>query len=446
MPHQEIAGPSLGPAGGPPVSRAGPATATRSPRSLLSRIGQGLVSFGSGIPQSQIETIRSQRDITANEAELGRQEIEANQEATRQQQEIQQLIGVVQQGTGEQSRQAADRLFQLNPELADTLFKNMGATSSAQREDASRRASEILQTAPQDREAVILRQVAEGEAQGRDMSDTLSLIGMAPEEQNRTLNIVQSAALSTKEFLGLQRGTVEPFALQTFRGLVESAGLEGEEIEGAARVALGVDPRAVGSAEQTIAVNEQLAEAIAELRETLAERTKFAERTGASRATTIDKGFASIKNINKNVRNIDRAISALEGGASTGAIESRFFPSIRESSVILDQIQGELALDVVGSVTFGALSKGELDLARATALPTNLQPPELITFLQEKKTAQEKLQRYYEQQIDFLDEGGSIAGFLRQQRRGVEPGVAPEDAVDPALLEFMTPEQRALFE
>jgi len=419
-------------------------------RGLLSRVGQGIVSFAADIPASEIETIRSERDraasaaeIASNQVRLGEQQVEANDAAVLQQQETQRLINVIQQGTGEQSRQASDRLFQLNPELADTLFQNMGATSSAQREDASRRASEILQTAPQDREAVILQQAETLKTEGRDPRDTLSLIGQSPEDQDRSLNIVQSAALSTKERLGLQRGTVEPFALQTFRGLIESAGLEGEEIEEAARVALGIDPRAIGSAEQTIAVDKQLGELVAELRETLAERTKFAERTGASRAATIDKGFDSIKNINKNVRNIDRAITALEGGASTGAIESNFFPSIRESSVILDQIQGELALDVVGSVTFGALSKGELDLARATALPTNLQPPELITFLQNKKSAQEKLRTYYESQIDFLDEGGSIAGFLRQQRRGDEPIEA--DTVDPSLLEFMTPEQRALF-
>jgi len=397
-------------------------------RSVLSRVGQGLISFGSGVPSAQIDTIRSNRDIAANEvdisanrAELGRQEIEANQAQTEKDQETQRLVGMVQSGNSEQSRQAADRLFQLNPELADTLFENMGATSAAQREDASRRASEILQTAPDQREAVILRQAAELEAEGRVPRETLSLIGQSPEDQDRALNIVQSAALSTQQRLGLQRGTEEPFALRTFRGLAESAGLDEEELASAARIQLGIDPRAVGSGEQTVAQNAELKELVAQMRETLAERSKFAERTGASRATAIDKGFASIGNINKNIRNIDRAITALEGGASTGAIESRFFPSIRESSVILDQIQGELALDVVGSVTFGALSKGELDLARSTALPTSLQPPELMQFLREKKAAQEKLRGYYDSQIQHLDQGGSIASFLQQQREVPEP-------------------------
>ena len=125
-----------------------------------------------------------------------------------------------------------------------------------------------------------------------------------------------------------------------------------------------------------------------------------------------------------------RLLDAIDQGASTGAIESRFFPSFRESTIKLEQVQQELGLDVIGSVTFGALSKGELDLALATALPTGLQPAQLREFLVNKKAAQEKLQTYYTQQIDFLDQGGTIAGFVRQQGRQelqAAPDVEAED-------------------
>lgn len=392
-------------------------------QSVLSRVGQGALAFGAGRTSSSIDVERANRDIAEQNVEIGQQSIELNQqkidaqqEAIKRAQETQGLIGVVQAG-GADATEAANRLFQINPEMADQLFESMGATSSAQREDASRRAAAIQATPFDQREAIILEQAENLRAQGRNPSDTESLIGQSEQDQNTALTITQAAALSAKERLGLDKGEAEPFALRTFRGLAESAGLSEDELASAARIQLGIDPRAVGSAEQTLAVDEQLKELVAEMRATLAERTKFAERSGASRAATIDKGFESIKNIAKNVRNIDRAITALEGGAATGVIESNFFPSIREASVILDQIQGELALDVVGSVTFGALSKGELDLARATALPTNLQPAELISFLQNKKSAQEKLQQYYTDQIDFLDQGGSIAGFLRSQQR-----------------------------
>ena len=77
-----------------------------------------------------------------------------------------------------------------------------------------------------------------------------------------------------------------------------------------------------------------------------------------------------------------------------------------------------MALDVIGAVTFGALSKGELDLAKEVALPTGLDTPELIQHLRERKAAQEKLRNYFNKQIQFLENNGTIAGFLRQEEAG----------------------------
>lgn len=149
----------------------------------------------------------------------------------------------------------------------------------------------------------------------------------------------------------------------------------------------------------------------------LAEEKKFAEMTGSLRSRTIDTSYESVKGVEQNIRNIDRAIDAIDEGASTGAIEARFFPSFREATIKLEQVQKELGLDVIGSVTFGALSKGELDLALATALPTGLEPPALRSFLVSKRAAQEKLRKYYLSQIDFIDQGGTIPGFLRSRQR-----------------------------
>jgi len=201
-----------------------------------------------------------------------------------------------------------------------------------------------------------------------------------------------------------------------------TGGLSPEDQKKARRVQLGLDPRAVGSANITIADDEDLTESVADSQATIAQRKKFGEATGSSRSRLIDAGFESINNITANNRNIDRAIIAIDEGASTGAIESRFFPSLRESTIKLEQIQKELGLDVVGGVTFGALSKGELDLALAVALNTGLQPDALRQFLQKKKAANEKLSDYYAEQIDFLDQGGTVAGFLRAKRRNLDAG------------------------
>ena len=222
-------------------------------------------------------------------------------------------------------------------------------------------------------------------------------------------------------FVPPERGlTINSGAQRFFENLTE--GLPEEEQLRAIKIELGLSPRAVGSGTITTATTPDLTEQVAECSAVIAERKKFGELTGSLRSKRIDKGFVFIEKIDKNIRNLDRAILAIDRGASTGVIESRFFPSFRESTLNLEQIQNELGLDVIGSVTFGALSKGELDLALKTALPTGLQPPELRKFLEDKRSAQEKLRQYYFDQIDFLDQGGSIAGFLRSKQRQSERG------------------------
>lgn len=211
-------------------------------------------------------------------------------------------------------------------------------------------------------------------------------------------------------------------------------GLSEDQQNEAVLIDLGLSPRAVGSAIQTITALD-LAEDIGDAEATIGQRKKFGELTGASRAKTIDKGFERIAGITKNILNIDRAISALDSGAGTGAVE-RFLPTIKAASQELRQIQGELALDVIGAVTFGALSQGELDLARDIALPTGLDEPELKDFLTRKKGAQQKLSDYFSEQIQFLDQGGTLAGFLRRQETAspadVNTGQVQRLVFDPA--------------
>lgn len=219
------------------------------------------------------------------------------------------------------------------------------------------------------------------------------------------------------EGFGPPSGSAAAGAAERFFGSL-TAELSDEQKADARLIQLGLEARAgTTSARERVATDVELTEAVAESEATIAQRRTFGEKTGVSRSNTIDKGFQSIQSIDTNVRNIDKAIAAIDEGASTGVIESRFFPTIRKSTVKLEQVQALLGLDVVGGVTFGALSKGELDLALTVALPLGLQPDELRQWLEDKKTAQEKLRAYYAEQIDFLDQGGSVAGFLRQQER-----------------------------
>lgn len=186
-----------------------------------------------------------------------------------------------------------------------------------------------------------------------------------------------------------------------------------EQQKTAKQVKAGLKGRAVSNAELS-AIQSGEIESYGKWKAQQKQAEKFAELTGSSRAKAIDSGIERISKIDLGLSNIEAAINAINKGASTGAIESKF-PSIKAASVELDNIQGRMALDVIGAVTFGALSEGELKLAKQVALPTGLDGPELIKYLQDKKIAQQKLRNYFNEQIQFLDQGGTVAGFLRRK-------------------------------
>ena len=176
----------------------------------------------------------------------------------------------------------------------------------------------------------------------------------------------------------------------------------------------------------------------------IAARAAQAKGQAAISTGIVKQGFKAVQSINKNMLNLDRAISALRSGAKTGAIE-KFLPSIRKASIELDQVRGELGLDVVGAVTFGALSAGELGLAMSVALPTGLDEPALMEHLEKRKDAQSKLLNYYNEQIQFLsgtDQDGTpntIAQFLSNKEQGAQP----DTGISAEQFRAMTPEQRA---
>ncbi|MBL4752026.1 MAG: hypothetical protein JKY52_00290 [Flavobacteriales bacterium] len=243
-----------------------------------------------------------------------------------------------------------------------------------------------------------------------------------------------------------------PASQAAFKAL--TAGLSEEEVTEAQKIRLGLSPRAVGAAAKTFDIGgvphvfdpvtqevvpvevggaDITSKEVGVSRAEIAEAKKRGEGKGTLAGKTIDKGFTAIGKIRANLFNIDRAIAALDKGADTGAV-SRFLPSVRASTVELNQIQNELALDVVGATTFGALSAGELALARETALPTGLSPAALKEFLVNKKTAQTKLSNYFQQQIEFLEDGGTVVEFLRQQGGGAEAPTDLSQLTDEELL------------
>ena len=159
-------------------------------------------------------------------------------------------------------------------------------------------------------------------------------------------------------------------------------------------------------------------------------------RAGGRTAGTLSarEGLAAYKTVGQirsNIRTTQKAIDAIDEGANTGAF-ARLLPSMKTSTLKLEQAGKELGLDVVGSVTFGALSQGELDLAMSIALPTQLDEPELRQWLLDRQSAQRKLANYYEEAAEFLSTPGNTIGKWvekgRERRESV--GASVEDVLN----------------
>jgi hypothetical protein len=149
------------------------------------------------------------------------------------------------------------------------------------------------------------------------------------------------------------------------------------------------------------------------------------------------KAFERLTPIRSNIANLDKVVDAIDRGAETGYIDS-MLPSVRAAAIELDNIQKELGLDVIGDATFGALSKGELDLALSKALPTDLQPAELRQWALDKKVAQEKLADELGRAARFFSMGGTINEYLTRQDQEAAARTAGQSTAAPAAN--LTPE------
>lgn len=176
--------------------------------------------------------------------------------------------------------------------------------------------------------------------------------------------------------------------------------------------------------------------------------TISAAREGGKLETQIEKGgeaAASVKagqiaqdqsvnqwetygKLQKSVGTIERAIQAIDDGAKTGAVE-KYFVNITEASATLQNEMDRMGLDVIGSVTFGALSEGELRLAMETAVPRNLDEKELRSWLVKRRDAQLKAAAMVLDAAEFLSEpGNTINDWIKKNKSEKSNPATPPQA------------------
>jgi hypothetical protein len=198
--------------------------------------------------------------------------------------------------------------------------------------------------------------------------------------------------------------------------------------QGSTRVTLGDGTRVTGQAAR---------DAITAGRE-----SGIADSGAASKARAIGGGqgknsqeiakdtYERAAGVRKNIGNWDRVVAAIDNGADTGVIASKF-PSFTQASIELDNIRNQLGLDIIGATTFGALSEGELEFALDTALPTDMDEKDLREWAIRKKASQERVLTELLAVAKFYSLGGTIHQWAEMQEKKRKPeqrsGAGEED-------------------
>lgn len=138
------------------------------------------------------------------------------------------------------------------------------------------------------------------------------------------------------------------------------------------------------------------------------------KQVGKVNAEAIKIAGERLATVSSTIRNYDDALSALDAGASTGAIAAKL-PTLSAASTLLENAKLRLGLDVIASVTFGALSEGERNAAMSTALPANLPEPELREWIKTRQQAELKIARIQTEAINHFSQPGKSQRELQRE-------------------------------
>jgi len=129
--------------------------------------------------------------------------------------------------------------------------------------------------------------------------------------------------------------------------------------------------------------------------------------------------FNKFQLVDKNIGDLYRVGELADEGALTGFI-NKFLPATDEATAELRQITKGMGIDVIKSVTFGALSEKEMGLAMEVAFPSNLKGRALAEYLQNKIRAQEKLRDALMPEVQMLLGGSGLREYSSYKIKNVK--------------------------
>jgi len=155
---------------------------------------------------------------------------------------------------------------------------------------------------------------------------------------------------------------------------------------------------------------------------------------GSLSSDIVGQSYKEMMTVQKNISTLEDAKRALESGAQTGYF-AQFIPDVSASAVELQNVRNRLGLDVVSSVTFGALSKDELQMALDTGLPESMDEDYLKGWVQERIDAKKKLLVNLSEAAKFLSKGNSIGDWIVELEKRE---TASQDEITPLATEIST--------
>lgn len=191
---------------------------------VLERIGKGLVSFGTGIPQIELDAAEIANRNNSAVADLN--ELQVQRETPNPEADARMLA--LREAAAGGDEIAMRRLIAQNPEIATQTLEAVGIKDQQQREEASLFADQLLAIDdPVERDARIRGRIKSLVDRGRNPEHTAQLLSMDPEQQNQSLKMIRASALAPKD------------------RIAEDSQKESRLVSGADAIAMGFEPGSV---------------------------------------------------------------------------------------------------------------------------------------------------------------------------------------------------------
>ena len=228
--------------------------------------------------------------------------------------------------------------------------------------------------------------------------------------------LVKVMGLTPEQALAMEFGTA---------GGSDVTELKATNFTAGGRIAIGIDKEGNTFAKDPV-TNERLTQEQAQkiyeeyAAENLRQATEeeAAKRAGELRAKRVEFAVNTIDNLNSELRLLDKLESLYEREGedfNPNSWVQRNLPTVSGAAAEFDQIMGEFGLGKVSSVTFGALSEGELNLAMRTAFPPGGSRGETLEYAKRKKNATIKLMNEMRKMVRFFENGGTQSEWLDKQ-------------------------------